>query len=648
MITGGHLESRLDEVTRMLRGLARFASRAAFLMQRATAAGQSTDTCLDDAPVAAFAGAFLGCFTTVYFSAAGIPPDIASALAAALLCGVLLLTRTTGLFAGAFFPALYGGTFAGMTPILWLSDSASGHLAAAIGALSIALSLVCGLAFFAVVKLDTRSAAPIGVGCGGRLGAIATVASFLFIALVGPLGADTSRFHSVGAGAFDVEPWSAIFGFLACLVGISATLFVLRRRRIADGNAPERIFIASAVALLGLVVLILGDRDHARMLDDFYAGCFLGMSTPNRLKGWFQPVLGALVLIVVLAPVHAFLHDFGGSLGLAAFITAMLLVAWNRTAAWTTSGTTRNILTRSGSLGTAVASVVVAVFVPIGLTTADPPAEEVPGTLDATAQPTAGGSEATLVRLVIGNASPGTVDAPIPLGISLINAAADDVVILSGLPPGSNMTNGHPSATGSWRLFARELADAAIRPAQGFVGGTDATVELRHADQTIDRQALHLEWTAPALRAAMDADGTPPATGDADGTPPATGLATGQRPDAVTEDHAAIFPESPQFIPMPRRRPAGGSHPAWLGVRPAHPTLPVVGTIGARDQRVGGQGAAPTGPHRLVLTNDSGSARQVQPLARHDDRGDGQRMTLPKNFPLPSDLDRPIPVSASP
>jgi hypothetical protein len=586
MITGGHLDSRLDEVTRMLRRLPRFASRAAFLMQWAPAVGQSTDTCLDEAPVAAFAGAFLGCFTTVYFSATEIPPDIASALAAALLCGVLLLTRTTGLFAGAFFPALYGGTFAGMTPILWLCDSASGHLAVSMGALSIALSFVCGLAFFAVVKLDTRSAAPIGVGCGGRLGAIASVASFLFIELVGPLGADTSRFHSVGVGAFNVEPWSAIFGFLACLVGISATLFVLRSRRIADGSVAERIFIAAAVALLGLVVLILGDRDHARVLDDFYAGCFLGMSTPNRLKGWFQPALGALVLIVVLAPVHAFLHDFGGSLGLAAFITAMLLVTWSRTAAWTTSGTTRNILTRSGSLGTAVASVVVAVFVPIGMTTADPPAEEVPGSLDATAQPTAGGSEATLVRLVVGSISPGTVDAPIPLGISLINAAADDVVILSGLPPGSNMTNGHPSAAGSWRLFARELADAAIRPAQGFVGGTDATVELQHADQTIDRQPLHLEWTAPALRAAIDADAAPPATG----------LATGQRPDAVTEDHAAIFPEFSQFIPMPRQRPADGSHPAQLGVHPARPSP----TIGARDQRVGGQRMAPTGPHRLV------------------------------------------------
>jgi hypothetical protein len=632
----------------MLGGLARFVSRTAFLIRWAPAAGQSTDTCLDDAPVAAFAGAFLGCFTTVYFSAAQIPPDIASALAAALLCGVLLLTRTTGLFAGAFFPALYGGTFAGMTPILWLSDSAAGHLAEAMGALSIALSIVCGLAFFAVVKLDTRSAAPFGVGCGGRLGAIATVASFLFIELAGPLGADTSRFHSVGAGAFDVEPWSAIFGFLACLAGISATLFVLRRRRIADGGVAERIFIASAVALLGLVVLILGDRDHARMLDDFYAGCFLGMSAPNRLKGWFQPVLGALVLIVVLAPVHAFLHDFGGSLGLAAFITAMLLVAWSRTAAWTTSGTTRNILTRSGSLGTAVASVLVAVFVPIGLTTADPPAEEVPGSLDTTAQPTAAGSEATLVRLVIGNVSPGTVGAPIPLGISLINAAADDVVILSGLPPGSNMTNGHPSATGSWRLFARELADAAIRPAQDFVGGTDATVELRHADQTIDRQPLHLEWTAPALRATIDADATPAATG----------LATGQRPDAVAEDHVAIFPEFPRFIPVPRRRPAAGFHPAQLGVRPVHPTPPVVGATGARDQRVGGPGAAPTGapptgaaptsPHRVVLTIGNGTVRQVQPLARQGDRGDGQKMTPPRNFPPPSDLDRPIPVSASP
>ena len=193
MIMARRRGSGLDEVTRvpgrrpMLFSDARETLRprleelqSTFLIQTTQAAGRSTDRPLDDAPIAAFAGAFLGCLATECFSVAGTIPCIASAWATAILCGLLLITRTASLFTGAFFPALYGGTFAGMTPIFWLSDSAT-------GALAVALSIVCGLVFFVVAELDSRSAAPIGIGCGGRLGAIAVVASFLFVELVRPL-----------------------------------------------------------------------------------------------------------------------------------------------------------------------------------------------------------------------------------------------------------------------------------------------------------------------------------------------------------------------------------------------------------------------------------------------------------------------------
>jgi hypothetical protein len=494
---------------------------SAFLIETMPAAGQLTDTLLGDAPTAAFAGAFVGCLTTEHFRAFGIVPDIASASATALLCGLLLVTRTTRLFAGTFFTGLYGGTFAGVTPIAWLTESEA-------GALSVALSIVCGLVFFVVARLDGRSAAPIGTGCGGRLGAIAIVASSLFVELVRPLlGADTSRFHSVAAGAFDVGPWSAIRGFLVCLVGIFGTLFVLRRR-IADGSVPVRIFIASTAALLGLIVLHFGDPDDAAAMDAFYAGCFLGMSTPDRLKGWFPPVFGALVLIVLLVPVRDFLNGFGGGLGLAAFIAVMLLIAVNRATAWMT----RDMLTGNTSFATTIASAAIALFLMIGLISAEQLAADVPISVATLAsESTAELPDTTSVRLVVGKPAPGAADNPIPIGISLINAAADDVVLLSGLPSGSTMMNGRPSATGGWQLSARELADAAIRPAQGFVGGADITVELRHVDQSIiDRRELHLEWAGPAPRTTTDV--AQPLTAE---------LSAAQIPDAVTEDEEALF-----------------------------------------------------------------------------------------------------------
>ena len=52
--------------------------RSTFLIQTTQAAGRSTDRPIDDAPIAAFAGAFFGCLTTECFSVSGTIPCIAS------------------------------------------------------------------------------------------------------------------------------------------------------------------------------------------------------------------------------------------------------------------------------------------------------------------------------------------------------------------------------------------------------------------------------------------------------------------------------------------------------------------------------------------------------------------------------------------
>ena len=305
----------------------------AFRIARKTIGSPSTAVLFDSAPAAAFAGAFLGCLTTLAFSAFGIVPCIASALATALLCGLLLFIRAAGLFADAFSPALYGGTFGGMTPFVWLSDGALCHLAILTGLWFISLSSFCGLAFAVVAKLDIRSAAPFGSGYGGRLGAIAAVASFLFVELVGRFWGDIGRFHGIPTGTSGVELWAMPFGFFASLGGILSTMFALRQRRAATAGIASRIFNASMVALVGLLAMHLGNPDDTPTLEAFYSGCFLGMSTPERLKGSFQPVFGALVLSTVLVLVRALLPGVGGGLGLAAFLTAALLVALIRATA---------------------------------------------------------------------------------------------------------------------------------------------------------------------------------------------------------------------------------------------------------------------------------------------------------------------------
>jgi hypothetical protein len=326
------LTSRVTEALEAVvaKGARREQAQTASPRPSRAADGGAADMFLDNAPVAASIGAFLGCLTTLDLTALGFLPCLSSAAAAVLLCGHLFVTRTKDLFSGAFFPALYGGTFAGMTPVLWLGAGASGHSPILTGALFVSLSVVCGLAFFVVALLDVRRTAPVGGGFGGRSGAIATVASFLFIQAAASLGADADRFHGLGAGAFAVEPWAAAFGFAACLAGNVATLLALRQPRLRSAGMADRIFAAAVVALIGLAALQLFHPGDVHVLDAFYAGCFLGMSTPERMKGWLQPVLGTLALTAVLIPVRAVLPGVGGCLGLAAFATVAMLVASSR------------------------------------------------------------------------------------------------------------------------------------------------------------------------------------------------------------------------------------------------------------------------------------------------------------------------------
>ena len=293
----------------------------------------SSGAVIGSAPVAAFAGAFLGCLATLHFCEAGFVPAIASALATILLCGPVLITRTTSLFPGELFAAIYGGTFAGMTQVAALGADATSAPVVPASALFILLSIVTGLAFCLVVEFDTRSGRRLAGGYGGRSGAIATVASFLFVEASLQFGADGRGFRAAHAHLLELDPRSLAVTCAASMIGMVATLAVLRLRSIASAQQAERIFIAAAIALMGLMALHLTDND-THSLDAFYAGCFLGMSTPERLKGWIEPLLGAILLTAMLYLVKMLLPGVGGELGFAAFITVALIVALRQVVTW--------------------------------------------------------------------------------------------------------------------------------------------------------------------------------------------------------------------------------------------------------------------------------------------------------------------------
>jgi hypothetical protein len=204
---------------------------------------------------AAFAGAFLGCLITLHLSAFGVVPEIASALVTTLLGGQLLIARSTIQLAREFVPAVYGGAFGGMTSVLWLAGIGSDYPVVLAGALFISLSIVCGRTFSAVAIFDNYSGRQFAVGYGGRSGAIATVTCVFFVQLTALCGADDRLFRAAHADLADVNLGSLAPIIAVCLTGTTVSLLVLRRERVAAADLADKMFVASAIALVGLIVV---------------------------------------------------------------------------------------------------------------------------------------------------------------------------------------------------------------------------------------------------------------------------------------------------------------------------------------------------------------------------------------------------------
>ena len=308
------------------RGLPLVSSEGARLELTVPAVDPCVSAASKRAALAAFAGAFLGCLATLHLSAFGVVPEIASALVTTLLGGQLLVARSTIQLTGELVPAVYGGAFGGMTSVLWLSGIGSDHPIVLAGALFISLSIVCGLAFSAVAVFDNYSGRRLAHGYGGRSGAIATGACVLFVELASLCGADGRLFRAARADLADVSLGSLAPLVAACLAGTAVSLLVLRRERVAASDLADKTFVASLVALIGLMFVHLMSPTDARLLDAFYAGCFLGMSSRERLNGWIEAVLGAVVLACLIVWVSIFIPGIGCGLGLAAFGTVAFLV----------------------------------------------------------------------------------------------------------------------------------------------------------------------------------------------------------------------------------------------------------------------------------------------------------------------------------
>ncbi len=448
----------------------------------------SSDPLLYSPPASAFVGAALGCLTTLYLSAFGLAPAIASALATALLCGQVLVIRTTGLLPGELFTSIYGGAFGGMTASLWrLAGPPFDQSYLEVGALWISLSLFCGLAFGIVAAIDSRSSRPIAFGYGGRSGAIAAIACFIYLQLASWTTGD-EFFRVADADQTDMDATSASLTCIACLMGTFATLLVLRRLDFKFDKIADRTFIASTVALFGLTALHLMGLNGA--LDAFYAGCFLGMSTPERLKGRIEPFLGAVLLSVVLVQVKRLLPGVGGSLGLAAFVTVWMLVILKRIASRPASpdpSTSHRPLTTSHSAPSVDA---ITAIVPIAT-----PAGVSPGVARK------GSFTARPMRTIAGASL-----AALAVGCLLLPSKRTEVLDTTTVAQVASEPSPVPQQLA---LLQANLAPEAERPVEApAVAAVGSDVPSDHAEQAVERIAQAAE--APANASSPATSDVPP------------------------------------------------------------------------------------------------------------------------------------------
>jgi hypothetical protein len=474
----------------------------------------SSDPLLYSPPASAFVGAALGCLTTLYLSAFGMAPAIASALATALLCGQVLVIRTTGLLPGELFTSIYGGAFGGMTASLWrLAGAPFDQSYIEIGALWISLSLFCGLVFGIVAAIDSRSSRPIALGYGGRSGAIAAIACFVYLQLASwTTGDELFRFSD--ADQTDMDATSASLTCIACLMGTFATLVILRRFDFKFDKIADRTFIASTVALFGLAALhLLGLNDA---LDAFYAGCFLGMSTPERLKGRIEPFLGAVLLSVVLVQVKRVLPGVGGSLGLAAFVTVWMLVILKRIASRPASpDPSASHLTISHSTPSVDA---ITAIVPIAT-----PAGVSPGARE-------GSFTARPMRMIAGASL-----AALAVGSLLLPSKRTEVLDTTAVAQVASEPSPVPQQLA---LLQANLAPEAERPVEAPpVAAVRSDVPSDHAEQAVERIAQATE--APANASSPATSDVPP--------PRASEPAPGEVSGGATESSSKLFHDFQQW-----------------------------------------------------------------------------------------------------
>src|ERR1700730_13790544 len=210
---------------------------------------------------------------------------------------------------------------------------------------------------------------------------------------------------------------------------------------------------------------------------------------------------------------------------------------------------------------------------------------------------------------------------PAALGLAVQGRAEGAIVIITGLPPGMELSKGDAVAADAWRIAATELTEAWIAAPESFLGSADLIAELRLPGNKIaDRLTIQLEWVPAILLA--------PTQSQPDREEITTGPPISPEP-APLQLNRQQFVAGPPISPEPTRQPARGAPD------PANPTY------GQADQKESSSpiSTAPT-PRQLDMEEIAVLPKRgkdvLQPLA---ERATPPAVTAPPPAPAVSPLN---------
>jgi len=101
-------------------------------------------------------------------------------------------------------------------------------------------------------------------------------------------------------------------------------------------------------------------------------------------------------------------------------------------------------------------------------------------------------------QLMVNEATPRSLDQPVPLGVSVDSANDSYFLKVSGLPKGSALSAGVSVDDDGWLLYSKESKDAVIWPPPHFVGVMELAVSLIVVGDVdaSEMRPLRFEWVA--------------------------------------------------------------------------------------------------------------------------------------------------------